>query len=188
MHTLLLLPWMAPHKVIPWQRAIVLSFLGKVEVVVEYDEVVYRRAVSPAADPATRSPSLTIRAPAVVRMRRAEMPRRGTTRFCRDNVFRRDGFACQYCGAVLRPRALSPLSGGALPTLDHVTPRARGGRTDWDNIVTCCRPCNDRKRDRTPEEAGMKLARRPARPSWLPPAAVGVEVEHAPEEWRAFVA
>ncbi|HEY1960742.1 MAG TPA: HNH endonuclease [Polyangiaceae bacterium] len=162
----MLLPWMAPHKVIPWQRAIVLSFLGKVEVVVEYDEIV-------------RSPSIALRAPAVVRMRRAEIPRRGTTRFCRDNVFRRDRFACQYCGAVLRAREL---------TFDHVVPRARGGRTDWDNIVTCCRPCNDRKRDRTPEEAGMKLARRPVRPGWLPPAPE-IHVEHQmPDEWRAFVA
>jgi len=166
MHTLLLLPWMTPHKVIPWQRAIVLSFLGKVEVVVEYDEVI-------------RSPSVAMRAPAVVRMRRVEMPRRGTTRFCRDNVFRRDGFACQYCGAVLRPREL---------TFDHVIPRARGGRTDWENIVTCCRPCNDRKRDRTPDEAGMKLARRPTRASLIPARTWGMLVEHPPAEWRAFVA
>ena len=99
----MLLPWMTPHKVIPWQRAIVLSFLGKVEVVVEYDEVV-------------RSPSIALRAPAVVRMRRVELPRRGALRFCRGNVFRRDGFACQYCGAVLRAREL---------TFDHVVPRAR---------------------------------------------------------------
>ncbi len=170
MRTLMLLPWMAPHKVIPWQRAIVLAILGKVEVVAEYDEVV-------------RSPSVALRAPAVVRMRRAELPRRGTIRFCRANVFRRDGFACQYCAAVLPAREL---------TFDHVVPRARGGRTDWDNIVTCCRACNDAKRDRTPEQAGMKLARRPARPGWLPPSALAMRVElraapRVPEEWRAFV-
>ena len=183
MRTLMLLPWMVPHKVIPWQRAIVLAILGKVEVVAEYDEVVYRRAVPAAPDPATRSPSVALRAPAVVRMRRAELPRRGTIRFCRANVFRRDGFACQYCAAVLPAREL---------TFDHVVPRARGGRTDWDNIVTCCRACNDAKRDRTPEQAGMKLARRPARPGWLSPAALAMRVElretpRVPEEWRAFV-
>ena len=166
-HTLLLLPWMAPHKVIPWQRAIVLWLLGKVEVVAEYDEVI-------------RSPSVAIRAPAVVRMHRAHLPHRSTIRFCRGNVFRRDGWRCQYCGEVLRARVL---------TFDHVLPRARGGRTDWDNIVTCCRACNDEKRDRTPEEAGMKLLRRPAKPTWLPPASVGIQLDGrtAPAPWRAFV-
>jgi 5-methylcytosine-specific restriction endonuclease McrA len=157
---------MAPHRVIPWQRAIVLTFLGKVDVVVSYDEVI-------------RSPSTALRAPAVVRMRRADVPRRAPLRFCRENVFRRDGCRCQYCGAVLRAREL---------TFDHVLPRARGGRTDWDNIVTCCRPCNDHKRDRTPDEAGMTLVRRPARPSWLPPSpAFGVIAGSAPAEWRDFV-
>ena len=157
---------MAPHKVISWQRAIVLSFLGKVEVVVEYDEVI-------------RSPSVELRAPAVVRMHRAHVPHRTTIRFGRANVFRRDGFACQYCSEVLHPREL---------TFDHVVPRARGGRTDWENIVTCCRVCNDRKRDRTPDEAGMKLARRPVKPSWLPAIASGLHLDSkAPEEWRAFV-
>ena len=160
---------MAPHKVISWQRAVVLSLLGKVEVVVEYDEVV-------------RSPSLALRAPAVVRMlhRAPAAFRRGAIRFGRVNVFRRDGFRCQYCGVVLRARDL---------TFDHVIPRARGGRTDWENIVTCCRPCNDDKRDRTPEEAGMKLVRRPVKPTWLPPidARVACARDSAPAEWRAFV-
>jgi 5-methylcytosine-specific restriction endonuclease McrA len=169
MHTLMLLPWMAPHKVISWQRAIVLSFLGKVEIVAEYDEIV-------------RSPSVAMHAPAVVRMRRAHMPRHTTIRFARANVFRRDGWRCQYCGASLAANAL---------TYDHVMPRARGGRTDWENIVTCCRPCNDKKRDRTPDEAGMKLLRRPVKPApgSLPPARIGIHIDAdtAPTPWRAFV-
>jgi len=170
MHTLMLLPWMAPHKVIPWQRAIVLSFLGKVEVVAEYDEVV-------------RSPSVALRAPAVVRMRRAHVPHKTAIRFCRANVFRRDELACQYCGEILPARSL---------TFDHVVPRSHGGRTDWENIVTCCRACNDRKRDRTPDEAGMKLLRRPVKPTWLPAASLGalglrLDARKAPAEWRDFV-
>jgi len=169
MHTLMLLPWMAPHKVIPWQRAIVLALLGKVEVVVEYDEVVYRR------------PSTLLRAPAVVRMR-AHKPRatHAAIRFGRVNVFRRDGYRCQYCGAELRASQL---------TFDHVLPRARGGRTDWENIVTCCRPCNDQKRDRTPDEAGMILRRRPQKPVWLPPAELRLRgaLQGTPAEWRGFV-
>jgi 5-methylcytosine-specific restriction endonuclease McrA len=167
MHTLMLLPWMAPHKVISWQRAIVLSFLGKVDVVAEYDEVV-------------RSPSVTLRAPAVVRMHRAEIPRASTIRFCRENVFRRDAYRCQYCGDSLGAREL---------TFDHVVPRARGGATSWENIVTCCRACNDEKRDLTPEEAKMKLLRRPVKPTTLPPARLGLRLDAsaAPAEWRAFM-
>jgi len=66
MHTLMLLPWMTPHQVISWQRALVLTLLGKAEVVVEYDEVV-------------RSPSVAFRAPAVVRLTTASAARTGTT-------------------------------------------------------------------------------------------------------------
>src|SRR5262245_50212818 len=111
MHTLLLLPWMAPHRVIPWQRAVVLSFLGKVEVVADDDERI-------------PSPSVSLRAPAVVRMHRSHVPARGPIRFSRENVFRRDGYRCQYCGS---PQAAHKL------TFDHVVPRARGGATEWSN-------------------------------------------------------
>lgn len=71
----------------------------------------------------------------------------------RQNVLRRDNFACQYCGGV---RNL---------TLDHLTPRSRGGATNWLNLVTACMRCNTRKGDRTPEEAGLKLLRKPIKPS-----------------------
>ena len=53
-------------------------------------------------------------------------------------------------------------------TFDHVVPVARGGRKDWDNIVTCCIPCNRRKGDLLPEQAGLRLVRRPRRPPSLP--------------------
>jgi 5-methylcytosine-specific restriction endonuclease McrA len=168
MHTLMLLPWMAPHKVISWQRAIVLSFLGKVEVITEYDEVI-------------RSPSVALRAPAVVRMRRAHVPHKTSIRFCRANVFRRDELTCQYCGEIFPACDL---------TFDHVMPRSRGGLTEWTNIVTCCRPCNDRKRDRTPEQAEMKLLRRPVKPKWLPGVdltALHLDTKKTPAEWAGFV-
>lgn len=71
----------------------------------------------------------------------------------RRNVLRRDRFRCQYCG-----------SGDRL-TLDHVHPKSRGGRDSWENLVAACVPCNNRKGNRTPEEANMKLARKPFRPS-----------------------
>jgi 5-methylcytosine-specific restriction endonuclease McrA len=144
--TLLLTPWMSPHKVIPWETAVTMTFLGKVEVVAEYDETI-------------RSPSLAIRAPAVVRLKRALGSVKRAVKFSRANVFARDGYRCQYCGVKKVPRELN---------YDHVIPRVQGGKTGWDNIVTSCYGCNGLKRGRTPEQAGMKLLKAPVKPKWLP--------------------
>jgi len=72
----------------------------------------------------------------------------------RRNILTRDLNACQYCGVVFPSSSL---------TLDHVLPQSRGGRGTWENLLTCCHSCNRRKRDRTPEEAGMALIRMPRR-------------------------
>jgi 5-methylcytosine-specific restriction endonuclease McrA len=79
--------------------------------------------------------------------------------FSRRNVARRDHQTCQYCGAQ---------PGWESITVDHVVPRSRGGTSSWTNCVAACVACNARKADRTPEQAGMKLRRRPARPDWKP--------------------
>ena len=143
--TLLLNATYEPMKVISWQRAVTLLFLDKAELVEAYDEVI-------------RSISHAVHKPSVVRLRRyARLERK--VKFSRVNVYRRDGFACQYCGA--RP-------GAASLTLDHVLPRARGGRTEWTNIVTACVRCNAAKAARTPEQAAMPLHRRPFKPSAMP--------------------
>jgi len=141
---------MAPHRVISWQRALVLLFLGKVEVIEEYDEVIV-------------APSLTMRTPAVVRLVKGSVSRKIKVRFSRMNVFTRDGFRCQYCG---KQREMEELN------YDHVLPRVRGGKTTWENIVTSCYDCNDRKGSRTPEEAGMKLRKKPQKPTFLPHAPI----------------
>ena len=75
--------------------------------------------------------------------------------FCRINVYVRDDYTCQYCGKKLHSSEL---------TLDHVYPKSRFGPDIWENIVTCCKECNQYKADKTPKEAGMKLLRRPFRP------------------------
>ncbi len=71
----------------------------------------------------------------------------------------RDRYTCQYCHKSLPSGEL---------TLDHVVPRSRAGETTWENLVACCHPCNNRKGSRTPEEAGMKLARARARSACTP--------------------
>ena len=96
--------------------------------------------------------------------------------FSRRNVAKRDHYVCQYCGA--QPGAESI-------TIDHVLPRSQGGTSTWTNCVAACSRCNARKGDRTPEQAGMRLRRRPARPEWKPfYAAHGARVE----SWARFLA
>jgi len=72
----------------------------------------------------------------------------------RKNIIRRDGHQCQYCGR-----------GEVTLTVDHVIPRSKGGNDSWENLVAACVGCNNRKGDRTPSEAGVKLQRKPIRPS-----------------------
>ncbi len=123
------------------ERAIVLMHLQKVDVV-ESEEGRY-----------VRSPSTQLPWPSVVRLKgyvRVPYRRIGLSR---KNVLRRDRFKCQYCGSR------SHL------TVDHVHPKSRGGRDTWENLVAACTTCNNRKGDRTPEEAAMPLKRKPFRPS-----------------------
>lgn len=80
-------------------------------------------------------------------------------KFSRQNIYARDGYKCQYCETHRNKTRL---------TIDHVIPKSKGGKTTWDNIVSCCYDCNQKKRDRTPREAGMKLSKIPRKPRWLP--------------------
>ena len=130
-----------------WQRAVTLLFMGKVEVVEEYE------------DKEIKSVTFSIKLPSIVRFIRALKSKRRAIKFSRENVFARDHGKCQYCGVRLaRPEA----------TYDHVIPRAQGGKTTWDNVVICCVPCNRTKGNRTPAQAGMTLLSTPVRPKKLP--------------------
>lgn len=104
------------------------------------------------------------------------MPKR-YVRFSRINIFARDNFTCQYCGD--RP-VRSELN------LDHVVPRALGGRSTWDNVVCSCVDCNRRKGGRTPEQAGLSLTRLPAKPRWTPLMNLMVSSVRY-KEWRPFL-
>ena len=74
--------------------------------------------------------------------------------FSKRNVFKRDKHTCQYCGK--HDRCL---------TIDHVMPKSRGGQSTWKNVVAACEPCNKKKADKTPQEAGMALAITPFKPN-----------------------
>lgn len=118
-----------------------------------------------------------IRLPRVIALAHFDRVPRRHLRFSRANVLTRDDFTCQYCGER-RPK--SDLN------LDHVIPRALGGRSTWENVVASCVDCNRRKGGRTPGQAGLRLRRRPQRPHWTPLAnLVHPSARHS--EWRAFL-
>lgn len=165
--SLLLSSTYEPLKIIGWQRAVSLLFLGKVEVIRTYEDFLLR------------SPSSELQAPAVVRLISFVRRRRVRVAMTRKNVFYRDGYTCQYCLRQLPAREL---------TCDHVLPRSQGGGSSWENLVTACAPCNRRKGGRTPEEARMKLRRRPVRPDSLPVEyTLNLGAAPPPEPWRDFL-
>lgn len=90
--------------------------------------------------------------PSVIRLLEYRRIPQQTRALSRKNILVRDHHTCQYCHRVLPSGEL---------TLDHVIPRSRSGGSTWENLVACCHPCNNRKGNRTPEEAGMKLVRAP---------------------------
>jgi 5-methylcytosine-specific restriction endonuclease McrA len=152
--TLLLSQGYEPIKIISWQRAMTLLTLDKVEVVAQYDAEI-------------RAMSVIVKVPAVIRLVKAFRRHAKLVKFSRVNIYARDGYRCQYCSARCTISGL---------TYDHVIPRSRGGRTTWENIVSCCYACNARKANRTPGEARMTLRATPARPAWIP--AVPDQGEH----------
>jgi 5-methylcytosine-specific restriction endonuclease McrA len=121
-----------------WQDAIKAVWLDRVDIVAEYDHVVH-------------SPSTQIRIPSVIVLKDFVRPQKRVA-FTRFNLFLRDEFCCQYCGAR-----------GDL-TFDHVVPRASGGRTSWHNVVAACARCNLAKGSKSLARSGMNLRKTPRAP------------------------
>ncbi len=104
--------------------------------------------------------------------------RRNKAKLSRRNIYRRDKNTCQYCGKKMITEDV---------TLDHVTPKVRGGGFSWENIVCACQPCNARKADRTPAEAGMRLLSVPTTPK----DTIAMELPREPKSlktcWKHFI-
>ncbi|WP_375282277.1 HNH endonuclease [Pseudooctadecabacter sp.] len=128
-----------PLSLWPWQDAVKAAWLDRVDIVAEYDDV-------------ARSPSMEIRIPSVVVLKDFVKPQRKVA-FTRFNLFLRDEFACQYCGAT-----------GDL-TFDHVVPRASGGVTSWENVVAACSKCNLSKGSKSLKRSGLSLRKPPRQPA-----------------------
>lgn len=119
-----------------------------------------------------------LRVPRVLHLQRYERTPRLTVRLTRKNLMFRDAHQCQYCGKRPPVRELN---------IDHVVPRSRGGPDSWENLVTACRVCNLRKGWKTPDEANMRLARRPFRPKWTTTAQILLSSSSRFKEWEPFL-
>lgn len=161
-------------------RALVMVYQGTAVVVDPDDFSMYTWSdwteLAPVdGDPFIQSVSLRLRVPEVVALRDFDRVPFHSVPFSRRNLFKRDHNTCQYCGRQVA---------GELLTIDHVIPRSKGGESTWENCVLACTECNRRKGSRTPEEAGMKLRRKPVRPKWRPLYAAR---EIRVESWTRFV-
>ncbi len=150
-----------PLNVSTMRRAIRLLVLQKAEMVYSYDGQVIR------------SSSRAFPKPSVIRLKyyigiRREIP------LTKRNILKRDNYTCQYCG-----RRDLPL------TIDHVIPKRMGGKDTWENLVCACVECNNKKGDRTPEQAGMKLLKKPRKPSYIVFLVSGLKIPDA--RWKPFL-
>lgn len=154
-----------PLSIIGWKHAIKLLCKDRAHVVEKYTEM-----VSSAKD--------SWNLPSVIRLFNHAEVKRKEVNFSRLNVYRRDGFTCQYCNTEFEYDEL---------TFDHVKPKSQGGQTKWSNIVTCCEDCNLEKDDRTPEEAGMDLKSSPSKPGYIPFSMNHYREDRIDSKWKSYL-
>lgn len=169
-----------------WRKAVSMVYQGHAEVVDEdlvgYDFGSWAELSSLMAEHPSGfvcSATLKFAIPDIIRLTRYDrLPRRAVA-FTRHNVYEHYRYRCCYCGGRFVTAELN---------LDHVVPRSRGGLANWDNIVTACIPCNTRKANRLPQEAGMTLLVPPSRPQW---GGVHNLIAHAPvrikQSWQKLI-
>lgn len=140
-----------PLTIVTPRRAVRLVLDGKAEILEEDSRRCFR------------SEHRVVPWPSVIRLvRYVHVPRRFRRQVTNTFLFARDDYTCQYCGRHKRE-----LRGRQFLTRDHILPVSRGGGNTWDNVVTSCSPCNNRKGGRLPEEAGMRLLTRPTEPNYV---------------------
>jgi len=127
-----------PLRWVSWQRAVVAVVSDQAEIVVADEERQVRSAYLALPFP------LEIQLHAYVFVPYVGAGGDPVTKACRRSILHRDKNRCGYCGS-------------AAATIDHIFPKSRGGLDTWDNLISACFACNQRKRNQTPEEAGMPL-------------------------------
>lgn len=154
---------MEPLNVTSLRRAVRLVYAGKAAVVHDRGRNI-------------GSATFQMRLPSVIRMLYYVVMKPRPIALTKKNVLLRDDYLCQYCGHKTER---------ATATVDHVVPSSRGGKSTFENLVCCCSPCNARKKDRSPEEAGMRLRRAPRRPMVIP--WLVVRRNTGPSEWGLYL-
>lgn len=164
------------------RRAFVLLYGGAALALDEsgetYDFELWRELPVREDDDVVPTVTGAVRIPRVLHLHRYDRTPRLQVRLTRRNLMVRDAHQCQYCGRKPPLRELN---------IDHVVPRSRGGLDSWENLVTSCKPCNLRKGWKTPEEANMRLARRPFRPKWTMTAQILLHTGSRYREWEPFL-
>jgi 5-methylcytosine-specific restriction endonuclease McrA len=152
-----------PVEVISWEEAFVLTWLKKAWAV-EY------------SDKWVNSATKTFRIPSVIVLFKYIDEKFFTLPCTRKNILIRDENQCQYCGKHVKVANL---------TLDHVIPKSKGGTSTWENIVSACRPCNQKKRDYLIENAPVSLIRQPKKPSYR--SIIKKRVGNANLKWKEYL-
>ncbi|NHZ85862.1 MAG: HNH endonuclease [Planctomycetia bacterium] len=151
----------APLEICSARRAICLYYLEKVDILIKYNDKVH-------------SPSITLKIPSVIKLRDFIRYNSMELILSRRNIFHRDNYTCQYCGNKIGPH-----------TIDHVIPKERHGGDTWENLVTACAHCNLIKGNRSPEEMGMALIKKPVRPNRIHYFQQFVGIKQI--DWRPFL-
>ena len=149
-----------PVNVTNISRAIKLIVKEKAEIIKEGTKIL-------------RSEKVSFKAPVIIRLLNYVKIRFFKVVLTKRNIMIRDGFKCVYCDS---PNKL---------TLDHVIAKSRGGKNDWFNLATCCEPCNKKKGDKTPEESGMTLLRKPGKPNYF--TFLKRYLEHGMPDWDPYL-
>jgi len=165
------------------KEAIVLMMRGNAKglcttsfVVYEWDKWIEEGENLPDVEHHIKTSSASVPAPQVVILTNYNNLHKTSIKFSNRGVYRRDRFICQYCNGRKRTDDLS---------IDHVIPRSKSGATSWENCVTACVICNNRKSDKTPRQAGMTLTNKPKRPAWSP--VIHIQKEKRPEAWKPLL-
>jgi 5-methylcytosine-specific restriction endonuclease McrA len=152
-----------PIEVVSWQEAVVLTWLNKAYAVEYSNKWVH-------------SATQSFQVPSVIALFRYIDEKFFRLPCTRKNVLLRDENRCQYCANQFHEEDL---------TLDHVIPRSKGGRSNWENIVTACKACNQKKRDYWIENAPVSLIRPPKAPSYR--SIIKKRIEKTNLKWREYL-
>ncbi len=172
--------WMPVH-ITSARRAFCMLYLGVAKAINEQFEMFnfedWAQLKPQDGEPVVGLVNGVIKVPKVIVLLTYDRLPKRTVRFSRKNIYLRDKYTCQYCGRKFPPSELN---------IDHIIPRSRGGKSTWENVVCSCQECNRKKGGRTPEEAGMKLIRKPRKPRWTPYLGFRFDPK-AYKEWKPFL-